>query len=100
MIPIFSEDKKKIEIRNLFFVLIMPKSQVGSLVFYLDPYRPLEYSIIYFIFFFFFICVCNAILLLSSLLLLIGIFLLRPYESIQKTSDSYQNHDDFQKTFI
>lgn len=81
MIPILFENKEKIEIQKLFFVVIMPKYQVGSLVFSLDPYRPLEYSIIYFIF----ICVSNAILLLLFfLLLLIEICLLRPYELIQK----------------
>jgi hypothetical protein len=51
MIPVFFEDKKKIEIQKIFLVFIMPKFQVGSLVFSLDPYRPRESSIIYFIFF-------------------------------------------------
>jgi len=51
MIPIFFEDKKKMEIQKVFFVFIMPKFQVGSLVFSLDRYRPLEYSIIHLIFF-------------------------------------------------
>ncbi len=83
MISIFFEDKKKIEIRKLFFVVIMPKSQVGSLVFSLDPYRPLEYSIIYFIFFIFYLCM-ECYFTVVFLFLLIGIFLLRPYESIQK----------------
>jgi len=84
MIPIFFEDKK-MEIRKLFFVFIMPKFQVGSLVFSLDPYRPLEYSIIYLIFF---ICGCNVIryyFTVVFLLLLIGIFLLRPYRINSKT---------------
>lgn len=93
MILIFSEEKRKIR-KLFFFVVIMPKSQVSSLVFIsIFTYRPLEYSIIYFNFIF----VCNVILLLFSLLLLIGILLLRPYESIKKTSDSYHNHDDSKK---
>ena len=44
MIPIFFEDKK-IKIQEVFFVFIMPKIQVGPLVFPLDPHRHLEYSI-------------------------------------------------------
>lgn len=54
-----------------------------------DDYRPLEFSIYLFIFFIvlFFLFVWNATFLRVSLLL-IGILLLRPDESI-KTSDSY-----------
>ncbi|KAK7239981.1 hypothetical protein RIF29_43192 [Crotalaria pallida] len=52
-----------------------------------------------FLFVLFWICVCNSTLLLTVfflylLFLLIRILLLRPYESILKTLDSYQNHDD------
>lgn len=87
----------------------MPKSQVGSLVFILIVTGLLNIlftSLFFLLFVLFFICVCNATLLLSSLLLLlsllllIGILLLRPYESIKKTSDSYQNHDDSKKPLI
>lgn len=63
----------------------MPKFQVSSV----DRSRPLESSIYLFLFFFF---LCNAALLLFSLLM-IGILLLRPYESIE-TPDSYSNRDD------
>ena len=78
----------------------MLKFQVGSLVFSLDTYWPLEYSIIYFIF----LCIeydFTVVFLLLFIILLIGIFLLRPYRINSKTSDSYQNHDDFpQKPLI
>lgn len=54
---------------------------------YVDRYRPLECSLSLFILLLFFLFVCNADLLLFYLLL-IGIILLRPYESIE-TSDSH-----------
>lgn len=53
---------------------------------YLDPYGPLESSLPYFFLFLLFVFVYNVYYLFS--LLLIGILLLRPYESI-KTPDSY-----------
>ncbi len=66
----------------------MPKNQVGSLVFMLIVTGLLNLLFTYFFFFdLLFLFVCNAVLLLFSLLL-IGILLLRPYESIE-TSDSY-----------
>jgi len=66
----------------------MPKNQVGSLVFMLIVPGLLNLLFTYFFFFhLLFLFVCNAALLLFSLLL-IGIFLLRLYESIE-TSDSY-----------
>ena len=71
----------------------VPKFQVGSLVFSLDPYWPLEYSTIYFIFCFLFVYVIWFYF--TVVFLLIGIFLLRPSRINLKTSDSYQNHDDF-----
>ena len=75
------------------------KYQVGSFVFMLIVTGLLNPLFTYFFFFIFFyllfLFVCNAVLLLFSLLL-IGILLLRPYESI-KTSDSYYNHDDSRK---
>lgn len=77
---------------------IIPKYQVGSVVFiYLDPYGPLESSLPYFFLFLLFVfvykCLFISLLLVYYLfylfyLLLIGILLLRPYESI-KTPDSY-----------
>ena len=65
-------------------MVIMPKSQVGSFISMLI--RPLESSISLF-YLFIYLFMCNETLLVFSLLL-IGILLLRPYESI-KTSDSY-----------
>ena len=66
----------------------MPKNQVGSLVFMLIVTGLLNLLFTYFFFFdLLFLFVWNAVLLLFSLLL-IGILLLRPYESIE-TSDSY-----------
>ena len=64
----------------------MPKYQVGSVVFILIFTGLLNPLFSYFVFFDLFVFVRNVALLLFSLLL-IGIFLLRPYESI-KTSDS------------
>ena len=57
--------------------------------------NPLFTYFFFILFYLLFLFVCNAVLLLFSLLL-IGILLLRPYESI-KTSDSYYNHDDSRK---
>ena len=65
--------------------LIHPYVDGASWIFYL----PIFFIVLLFFF------VCNETLLLFSLLL-IGILLLRPYESI-KTSDSYYNHDDSRK---
>lgn len=75
--------------KNLKALLCSYNAKISSwrIRLYVDRYRPLESSI-----YLFFLFVCNEALLLFSLLL-IGIFLLRPYESI-KTSDSYYNHDD------
>ena len=78
----------------------MPKSQVSSLAFILLVTGLLTILFTWiFLFVLFWICVCNATLLLTVfflylLFLLIRILLLRPYESILKTLDSYQNHDD------
>ena len=70
----------------------MPKNQVGAFVFMLIVTGLLNLLFTYFIFCFDFLFVWNAALFLFSLFL-IGILLLRPYESIE-TSDSYQNRDD------
>jgi len=61
----------------------------------LNPLFTYFFFIFFYLLFLLFLFVCNAGLLLFSLLL-IGILLLRPYESI-KTSDSYYNHDDSRK---
>nr|AFK41248.1 unknown [Lotus japonicus] len=49
MIPIFSEDKKN---RNPKAIPCGYNAKISSrlICLYLDPYRPLEFSIIYFIF--------------------------------------------------
>lgn len=73
---------QKSENSFLFFVVIMPKYQVGSVVFILILTGLLNPLFSYFLLF-----VHNTVLLFFYLLL-IGILLLRPYESI-KTSDSY-----------
>ena len=65
----------------------MPKFQVSSV----GRSRPLESSIYLFLWFVFFF-LCNAALLFVSLFM-IGILLLRPYESME-TPDSYSNQDD------
>ena len=79
---------ERIKIRKLFFVVIMPKYQVGSFIFMLIVTGLLNYLFPYFVFFdLLFVFVCNASFVFFSLLL-IGILLLRPYESIE-TSDSY-----------
>lgn len=69
-------------------IIRTPKNQVGALVFMLIVTGLLNLLFTYFFFFhLLFLFVCNVAFLLFSLLL-IGIFLLRPYESIE-TSDSY-----------
>lgn len=100
LFQILYEDKKNIEIRKLFFAVVMPKSQVGSLVFILILTGLLNILFTsFFLLFIFFLY--NVTLLLSSLLLvLIRILLLRPYEQLNKTSDSYQNHDDSKKPLM
>lgn len=101
LFQILYEDKKNIEIRKLFFAVIMPKSQVGSLVFILILTGLLNILFTSFFLLFLFFFFYNVTLLLSSLLLvLIRILLLRPYEQLNKTSDSYQNHDDSKKPLM
>lgn len=72
----------------------MSKNQVGAFVFMLIVTGLLNLLFTYLFLFlcFDFLFVWNVALFLFSLFL-IGILLLRPYESIE-TSDSYQNRDD------
>jgi len=78
------------KIRNLFFVMIMPKNiKLAHLSFFMlivTGLLNLLFPIFYLLFdlLFFFCAYCGFTLVL----LLIGILLLRPYESIE-TSDSY-----------
>ena len=78
----------KIRIKNLKVLLCGDNTKISSWLshLYLDPYGPLESSLPYFFLFLLFVFVCNVYYLFS--LLLIGILLLRPDESI-KTPDSY-----------
>lgn len=79
---LFSEDTKEKKIRKVFFVVIMPKRQVGSFLFILIITGLLNLLFPYFFIFFDLLFVWNPTLLLIFLLV-IGIILLRPYESIK-----------------
>lgn len=75
-------------------MVIIPKYQVGSIVFMLILAGLLNPLFTYFFFFNLFFSLMR--LFPFFIIDLIGILLLRPYELI-KTSDSYSNHDDLRK---